>query len=113
MNEEDVLQRIQELMEFNSWSTYRLAKEAGISYTSLTSAFKRKSRISVDTLQAICNAFHITFDQFFEMKENPLQSPDLSEEDQRLLNRYHSLSVQNQKILRAYMDGLFDSNKDG
>ncbi len=112
MNEEEVLARIQELMDFNGWTLYKLAKESGLSYTSLSSAFKRGSRISTDSLQKICSAFQISYDEFFQQESNPLRNYELTEDEQRMLNRYRALSGQKKQLLWAYLDGMKAITKD-
>ena len=65
-NENFVLQRMQELLKAKDWSIYRLAKESGLSYSSLNNIFIRSTVPSVLTLEKICNGFQITMSEFFD-----------------------------------------------
>lgn len=104
--EEDVINRIQELLEFNHWSLYKLAKESDLPYSSLNNLFHRKNCPTIATLERICIGFHISLSDFFKFTENPLQNPELSPGQQEFLNSYDSLSMKDKELLAAYLQGL-------
>ena len=92
-NENFVLQRMQELLKAKDWSIYRLAKESGLSYSSLNNIFIRSTVPSVLTLEKICNGFQITMSEFFENMSTPVFNTDaISAEERTLLERYRTLS---------------------
>ena len=64
----DVQKRIKDLMELRGWTDYRLAKEAGLSHSTVTNIFKRNNAPTIPTLESICKAFGITLSQFFSEK---------------------------------------------
>lgn len=104
--EQDVLNRIQMLLNFKHWSLYKLAKKSDISYSSLNNIFNRQTCPTVATLEKICTGFDISLSEFFEFDENPLRNENISPEQQDLINCYEELSVQDKKLLQAYIKGL-------
>lgn len=106
MVEDAVLKRIQYFLDYNHWSIYRLAKESGLSYSSLNNIFNRKTCPGIPTLEKICQGFHISLSEFFEYGENPLRSNKLSDAEQSLLRAYKTLSASDKMLLNAYLDGL-------
>ena len=65
MDEFDVMGRIKELCASRSWTYYRLAKEADIPYSSLSTMLHKAYVHSIQTLIKICRCFDITMDQLF------------------------------------------------
>ena len=53
----EVVARLRNLLQERGWSEYRLAKEAGLSQTTITNLFKRNNLPTLPTLEAICRAF--------------------------------------------------------
>lgn len=106
MIENDVINRIEKLMNYNHWTVYKLAKESDLSYSSLNNIFNRRTCPSVPTLEKICTGLNISLSDFFDYKKNPLKSKELSDSEQNIINIYRSLSVQDKIILEAYLDGL-------
>lgn len=106
MIEQDVLDRIQQLLTFKHWSLYKLAKQSDIPYSSLNNIFNRQTCPTMVTLEKICHGFNISLSEFFSFESNPLRNEILSNDEEELLNTYKELSVQNKKLLKAYLDGL-------
>lgn len=106
MLEEQVLNRIQELLKFKHWTLYKLAKESEIPYSSLSNIFNRNTCPTVVTLEKICNGLGIGLAEFFIFEENPLRNEALTSEQQDLLNAYDALSKQDKQLLHAYLNGL-------
>ena len=106
MIEDRVLERIKQLLDFNQWSLYKLAKASGLPYSSLNNLFNRRTCPTISTLVKICNGFNISLADFFDFKENPLRNESITEEEQSLLNAYSSLSQKDKELLIAYLKGL-------
>jgi len=104
MKEDYVLKKVTELRNERNWSLYRLAKEAGISYSTLNNSFHRNNVPSVSTLIHICDGFGITLSEFFD--ENGSTPKQLTISDQRLLTDFHKLPRNDKNQLTAYMQGL-------
>ena len=58
-------ERIVALMRERGWSEYRLAKESGLSQSTIANLFQRNTVPSISTLESICAGFGITLAQFF------------------------------------------------
>lgn len=106
MIEEDVIDRIQELLNFRHWTAYKLAKEANMSYSNLNNIMNRRSCPSIATLEKICNGFNISLSEFFTFTKNPLRNQEMTEIHQDIINSYESLSLKNQELLLVYLRGL-------
>ena len=61
----DVLERLRVLLDERGWTEYRLAKECGLSESTIANIFRRNSVPSITTLESICNGFGITLSQCF------------------------------------------------
>lgn len=61
----DVLERLRGLLDERGWTEYRLAKECGLSESTIANIFRRNSVPSITTLESICGGFGITLSQFF------------------------------------------------
>ena len=75
----DVQKRIKDLMELRGWTDYRLAKEAGLSHSTVTNMFNRSNAPTLPTLEAVCRAFGITLSQFFAEDGLVELTPELQE----------------------------------
>jgi len=90
----DANKRIQQLMRQRHWSEYRLAKESGLSQSTIANLFKRNTVPGIATLNAICQGFGLTLSQFF--CEGYMV--ELSEEQKELFDKWVTLT-QEQKLL--------------
>lgn len=104
MKEEYVLQKIKELMDDRKWTLYRLAKEADVSYSTLSNTFQRNNVPSIPTMIRVCDGFGITLSQFFD--EGGMDMKQLSVADRKLLAEFHRLPRDDKKLVIAYMQGL-------
>lgn len=92
----DILSKIRELQGERDWTDYKLAQEAGIPLTTLSAIFSRKNTPKLETLQCICNAFGLTFAQFF-LEDEKIEV--LSETEKEMLQVFRKLSPKQQKAL--------------
>lgn len=75
----DVLARIRSLMLERGWTQYRLAKNSGLSESTIANVFKRNTMPSIPTLEAICNCMGISLSQFFADSDMVELTPELKE----------------------------------
>ena len=61
----DATEKIKEMMKQRGWSAYRLAKQSGLSETTIANLIRRNTVPSIPTVEAICNGFGISLSQFF------------------------------------------------
>ena len=50
----DVLERLRKLMDARGWTMYRLAKESGLTESTIANIYRRNAIPSIDTLEKIC-----------------------------------------------------------
>ena len=72
----DVMARLDELRDLVQLSDYAFCKRCQIPYNTLNSARKRNSRLSVDTVEQVCNTFGIELRDFFSSDPLSLDIPD-------------------------------------
>lgn len=104
-----ILLRIDQLCQQYNWSHYKIAKAADIPLASLNSMFQRNTSPTLPTLEKICAGFQISLKEFFnyEFESDTEQNRLLVDSEARqLLERYHTLSKSDKRLLFAYLDGL-------
>ena len=108
MQEHEIIERIKSLCEARSWTFYRLAKESGITYSTLCTMLHKVNAPSIPTLLKLCNGFGITLADFFD-KDN--DSVFLSTEQKELLRKWEGLSSENQINTKKYIDFLLSQQQ--
>ena len=103
----DVNERVRELMKARGWTEYRLAKESGLSNSTIANLFRRNNAMSIPTLEAICEAFGLTISQFFA--DNELV--ELNDEQQKMFNEWLFLSAKEKRIISDLISLLYDAGK--
>lgn len=95
----DIHKRMKELMEERNWTEYKLAKEAGLSQSTISNLFKRNMLPTIPTLEAICGSFGLTLSQFFA--EGNIIS--LTSQQKELINCWNVLSEEQKEALLQLM----------
>lgn len=92
----NVHERLKQLMDARGWTEYRLAKECGLSESTIANIFRRNTMPSITTLEALCQGFGITLSQFFAEEELMEITPELRElfENWRILTPEQKDAVQ-------------------
>ncbi len=90
----DTLERLRQLMERQGWTEYRLAKESGLSISTIANIYRRNALPSIPTLEAICQAFGLTLSQFFAEGELVELSPELNE----LFDQWKTLTPEQKRV---------------
>lgn len=101
----DVIQRIRQLNQARQWTEYRLAKEAGLSQSTISNLMARGNSPTLFTLTRICNAYDITLAQFFCGCDRP-DNPELAQELYHLSSLYQRLSPYQRKEIIHMMDDM-------
>lgn len=106
----DVIARIQELREERGWTNYQLAKRAGLSQSTMTSAMKRGNNVTVQTIQKCCDAFGMTMAEFFD---DSLRIKEFSLRERKLVEDWRKLpsEIQNATELMILYSSSFSSEK--
>lgn len=99
----DTHERLRQLLDERGWTEYRLAKNCGLSESTIANIYRRNTVPSITTLETICKGFGITLSQFFSEGEMVELTPELKE----LFDNWVNLTPeQMQKLLyRSSMDG--------
>lgn len=92
----DVLTKIRKLRDERGWTDYKLAQEAGLRQSTISSMFKKNNVPTIPTLEAICKAFGITLSQFFADGNVPV---DLTDEQKKILEHWNMLSSEQKRAL--------------
>ena len=96
----DINKKILDLCHARGWSLYVLAEQAGLTQSTLNSAFVRNTPPKIDTLSAICDALGMTLSQFFLEDE---ETEVLTADEKAMLAAYRRLSPEKQEALRVLL----------
>lgn len=61
--------RLDELLRARNTNIFQFSKDSGIPYSTLANPRYRKTQLSVDTIELICNALGISMAEFFTPNE--------------------------------------------
>lgn len=103
MQENEIIERILSLCRARSWTSYRLAKESGITYSTLCTMLHKANTPSIPTLIKICKGFGITLSEFFDENNDQVL---LTEEERDHLRQWCKLTSENQANVGKYIDYL-------
>ena len=95
MDRKEIGRRIEKLRKERNMSQYQLAMDAGISTSYIPDLEKGIKCPTVETLDSICYAFHITLSEFFA-----------NQEEKATYKRLESLSEKQKKLLNDFLDSL-------
>ena len=102
MTENDIIEHIKELCAERQWSYYKLAKESGIAYSTISTMLSKTAAPSIPTLFRICRGFDISISQFFAVGEEI----ELTEGQKECLSYWNSLDTRSRELALTYMAGL-------
>lgn len=100
MQEKEIIERIKALCRARSWTSYRLAKESGITYSTLCTMLHKANSPSLPTLIKICEGFGITLAQFFNGNDDLAL---LSDAEKGHLDRWNRLSAENKTAAEKFI----------
>ena len=100
MKENEIIMRIDQLCKARSWTYYKLAKESGITYSTLFTMIRKANVPSIPTLMKICKGFGITIGEFFDENAETVM---LTEKQKNHLLQWENLSDENKTIVEKYM----------
>ena len=101
----DTHERLRQLLNERGWTEYRLAKNCGLSESTIANIYRRNTVPSLATLEAICKGFGITMAQFFAEGEMVEISPELKE----LFENWVNLTPEQKKAVNQMLKAM---NKD-
>ena len=98
----DVKERLRQLMDERGWTIYKVAKEAGIPWSTVRNMSKRNTEPSIGTLEAICKGMGMTLPQFFDV-ENQM---GLNTEQRRFINQFSKLDERKKRLVIELLEAL-------
>lgn len=98
----DVHARLRRLLNERGWTEYRLAKNSGLSESTIANIFKRNTVPSLPTLEAICDGLGITLSQFFADEEMVELTPELRE----IFEDWVNLTVEQKQAARQMLRAM-------
>ena len=104
----NVAARVQELCKARSWSLYRLAREAEMSYSTLSTVLYKTAAPSLASIEKLCSGFGITLAQFFSVEN---EQALLRRDEKECLAQWNDLSPLDRQLTLAYMQALVDRDK--
>lgn len=104
--------RIRELCEKKHMTKYRLSKRSGVSLINISRYIEGRKVPAVSTIEKLCRGFDISLSQFFEEK-GMRKIPDLTDEQNTLIEIMDQLDEDGQKNLIAYGTFLVKRKEDG
>ena len=94
--------KIRALMEERGWTVYRLAKESGVSWSTIRNMFDRNTEPTVPTVEALCKGLGITLEELL-LGEG---FTALNDEQKDLLSKWSTLTAENKKIMLTLLNKL-------
>lgn len=104
----DTNKRLKQLLKERGWSEYRLAKNCGLSESTIANIFRRNTQPSIITLEIICKAFGITLSQFFAEGDMIEVTPELKE----LFENWVNLTPKQKEAALQMLKAMRHDNSD-
>ena len=98
----DVLKEIAKLRQSRNWTEYELAKNSGLSQSTISTWYSKNQIPTIQSLEKICKGFGITLSQFFAEGE----ALSLSPEQKDMLDNWNTLNKQQQQIILDLMKNI-------
>ncbi|MBR1810120.1 MAG: helix-turn-helix transcriptional regulator [Clostridia bacterium] len=98
----DVNTKLQKLLNAKGWTPYRLAKNSGLSESTIRNVFVRNNVPSISTLETICHAFGITLAQFFTEGDVVELTPELKQ----IFEMWTYLSIEQKNAIVVTMQSM-------
>lgn len=99
----DVQDRIRRYMAQRGWSEYRLAKEAGLSQSTISNLFRRNNAPTLPTLETLCCALGLSLPQFFTEDTDAVI---LTDRQKQLFSIWNTLTDEQQRLFLELMQAM-------
>ncbi len=92
----DVLQEITRLRLERGWTEYELAKNSGLTQSTISTWYRKGQTPTVQTLDKVCTGLGISLSQFFAEGTDAIV---LTEEQKEMLDNWSALNQTQRKIV--------------
>ena len=103
----DVKKKLLELMQERHWSYYKLAKESGISWSTIRNMFDRGTEPTIPTLEAICKGLNISLEELLLGEDVAKLTP----EQRELLSNWKKLTDKDKQLYLALLRSLNEKER--
>lgn len=97
----NVLERITQLRESRQWSEYELSKRSGVAQSTISSLYRNNNLPTLMTLEAICNAFDMSVEQFLSPE---MDTSDLTSGQKEWLAKYDTMGREEREAVSKMID---------
>jgi len=101
----DVLQKIDDLMKERGWSRYELAKQCGMSLSTISNMFKRNTIPTITTIEIISKAFGLTLSQFFDYGSDSYVV-HLTLDQKKMFERWSTLTADQKELFFKFIENM-------
>lgn len=98
-----ILPKIKRLQKEKEWTSSQLAKNSGLSQTTVSSLYRRNNLPTIPTLALVCKAFGMSLSQFFNEYDS---IEDLSPYQREMLVAWDRLSDEQQESLLSLIRSI-------
>jgi len=105
MSREQFYMRLEQLLEHNNWTLYRLSQESGIPTSTIYNLRSRKSEPKMETFLRIVKGFHISVEQYEDLNYIP---KTYTGQQIELIELVHDFDERDMGRILAYAQGLKD-----
>ena len=92
----DILKEITRLRLERNWSEYELAKNSGLTQSTISTWYRKNQILTIQTLDKICKGFGITLSQFFAEGDDAIS---LTSEQKEILNNWSCLNEHQKQVI--------------
>ncbi|WP_251316812.1 helix-turn-helix domain-containing protein [Flintibacter muris] len=99
----DILQEITRLRLERGWSEYDLAKNSGMSQSTISTWYRKKQTPTIQSLDKVCAGLGISLSQFFAEGTDAIV---LTNEQKELLDNWSALNKTQRKIVIQLLENM-------
>ena len=112
--------KLKKLCKQKNITPHALAKEAGISTSTISYLMNGRTKPQVYTVLILCNVLSVTISELFDDDKDNVTSPGqikigawhMTGEEEKLVNSYQCLSAKKKEMLKIYLDMLLQYDDD-
>ena len=121
----DILGRIKSERVKRKWTEYTMARNAGVTQSTISTWYRKELQPSVASLEKICTAFGMSLSEFFMEETETLTKyheekasagntqfiPSVPQERKNLLLLWERLSVKQRKAVLSLLESMVDEHE--